>query len=91
MDYEFILKDVYVEDIKAQKNYQNNLISNIDKLNRLNRKLKKKNKQLSLKNKKLEKKNKKLSKQEKINKEILNSTSWKITAPLRKIMSLFRR
>ncbi len=77
LDYEFALKDVYVEDLKAQHDYQNDLISNIERLSKLN--------------KKLEKKNRKLSKQEKINKELLNSTSWRITAPLRKIVSIFRR
>lgn len=45
-------------------------------------KLKRKIKRLEKENKKLKKEHKKLSKK---NKEILNSTSWKVTAPLRKL------
>ena len=38
-------------------------------------------------NKKLKKKNKKLKKE---NEDMLNSTSWKITSPLRKIKRIFK-
>ena len=46
-----------------------------------------KNSSLTRKNKKL---NKKIKKYKKLNKQLLNSKSWKITKPLRKIMNMFR-
>ena len=56
------------------------------------KKLKNKNKKLNNKNKKLNNKNKKLDSESKYYKnltdEILNSNSWKITKPLRKIKNL---
>ena len=49
--------------------------------------LRQKNRNLIRKEKKLKKNIKKYKKQ---NNEILNSTSWKITKPLRKILGVFR-
>ena len=59
----------------------------IKDLNNQKNELSKKNKKLKNKNKRLKKK---LSKQNKINKDILNSRSWKLTSFLRKFMSIFR-
>ncbi|WP_297979473.1 glycosyltransferase [uncultured Methanobrevibacter sp.] len=63
-------------------------------LNRENKKLLKNNKSLERKNEKLTKKNEKLNnnliKIKEKNEEILNSTSWKITEPLRKSKSLIK-
>ena len=53
-----------------------------------NQKLKKNNRSLKNKNKKL---NAKLKKANKLNKEILSSSSWRITKPLRDFRRLFKR
>ncbi len=57
-------------------------------ISKSNKKLSKENKKLSKENKKYKSKIKKL---EKTNKLLLNSTSWKVTAPLRKFTNIFRK
>lgn len=59
----------------------------VDKLTIKNIALKKENRRVNQKNEKLEKQNSNLKN---LNEEILNSTSWKITKPLRSIMAKFR-
>ena len=68
-----------------QEIYQ--LDKKIKKLNKKNKKLKEENKELKSENKKLKKKTEKISVK---NKEILNSNSWKITKPLRKLIKFLK-
>ena len=62
----------------------------IDKLNKKNSKLKKKNKELKKKNKELKEENKKLKNYKKQFNSLLNSTSWKLTKPLRGFKRIFK-
>ena len=74
----------YIQDILES---EKNLKKENKSLNKKNRSLNKKNRSLNKKNRSLNKKNEKLKAQLKKskdkNKEILNSTSWKITKPIR--------
>lgn len=82
-----ILNDYGYEDSESSFNDDFYEIR-INQLNRIIGKHETEISKLNEKNKKLSKKNKKLNKTQK---EILSSSSWKITAPLRKLFSVFRR
>ena len=62
----------------------------IDELRKKNSKLKKKNKELKKKNKDLKEKNKELKNYKKQFNSLLNSTSWKLTKPLRGFKRIFK-
>ena len=73
-------------------------LENIEKYDQVQKEIALKNKEITLKNKEIEKKNKVMKKKDraikKKNKEIkslLNSNSWKITKPLRKLKSVFKK
>ena len=73
--YEYVLKYCF---LKENDNLKQDINSKKQKISKLNKELKSKNKEI----KKLKKEN--LKKDKKIN-AMLNSNSWKITKPLRKI------
>jgi glycosyltransferase involved in cell wall biosynthesis len=77
--YEYVVKNRCQDTIKNLNNQKN-------ELSKKNRLILNKNRKFAKKNKKLKKK---LSKQNKINKEILNSRSWKLTSIFRKLKNLF--
>ena len=94
----FLNKEIIINSISIQKhkliieseslkefNEKYQLQNEINKLKNDNKELNEKNKKLNEKNKKLNEKNKKLKRKQD---EILNSNSWKITKPLRKIRNL---
>ena len=96
----YLLDDVvqsWIEVLSNNKKVKNNeyyealnesLISKVDLLFRDNVKIQKNNKNLKKESVKLKKENKKIKKDYE---KIKNSRSWRITKPLRKIISLFRR
>jgi len=99
--YEYVVKNRCKDTIKNLNNQINSLSiqnqrlsKNNSSINTENENLKNKNINITKKNKKLKEKNKslkkKLSKQNQINKEILNSKSWKLTSFFRKLKSLFK-
>lgn len=69
--------------------FKNGFNDELFKLNNENSNLRNNNSKLKKDNKKLKAKNKKLKKEikktKKLNEEILNSSSWKVTKPLRKL------
>lgn len=84
--YEFIFKNRYQKDIKRINGENFNLKKQVNSLKKDNANLKKNISDLKKKNSKLNKKVK--SKNKKI-KEIKNTKSWKLTAPLRKLKRFF--
>ena len=84
--YEYIFKNRYQNDIERLNEENSNLRKSINGLKEDNANLKHEISDLECKNSKLNKKVK--SKNEKI-KEIRNTKSWKLTAPLRKFKSIF--
>lgn len=84
--------DEYVDSVIESKNMDSAMFDSLKRdivlnqrkiINQKNSELKKKDNELKNKNKQIKNKNKEI-------KEMLNSTSWKITKPLRKLMSLFK-
>lgn len=79
-------------DIASQKSRflksSRELKGEVKKLERKNRSLKKENKNLLKDKNRLEKENENLNR---LNQEILNSTSWKVTKPLRSMTDKIRR
>ena len=84
--YEYIFKNRYQNDIERLNEENSNLRKSLNGLKEDNANLKYEISDLECKNSKLNKKVK--SKNEKI-KEIKNTKSWKLTAPLRKLKCLF--
>ena len=83
--WEELFKSVFVD---ATLNDLDKKSNKIEKLNSKNDKLKSKNKKLKSKNKKLKSKNEKLKE---MNNSIINSKSWKLTKPLRKLSNLSKK
>jgi hypothetical protein len=81
------------DNLKNEHIFFNNAIKSqqkdIAKLKKKNRKLKEKNKKLKEKNKKLQKK-KNVKSYKKEYDSVINSTSWKLTKPLRAIKRIFK-
>ena len=77
-----LMKVLYDETSNKLNNDLFSLYTKNNKLSKNNAKLKKDNKKLKNKNKKLKKE---IKKTKKLNEEILNSSSWKVTKPLRKL------
>ena len=100
-DYKLQIDDLKstVDDLRSFNKKSSDMIKDFAerniKLSEKNKKLSKKNKKLTKKIKKLTKKNKKLKKDlkkaQKLNKEILNSTSWKLTGVFRKPKTVLKK
>ena len=83
LEFKFeLMKVLYDETSNKLNNDLFSLYTKNNKLSKNNAKLKKDNKKLKNKNKKLKKE---IKKTKKLNEEILNSSSWKVTKPLRKL------
>lgn len=80
--YSILVNSTSYEDFR--KNYYD---YTIERLENEKRKLENKNSELALKEKNLKEKTKEL---EKFNEDLYNSTSWKITKPLRAVMKIFK-
>lgn len=98
-EYEFEDYKLQIDDLKSTvddlRSFNKKSSDMIKDFAERNIKLSEKNKKLSKKNKKLTKKNKKLKKDlkkaQKLNKEILNSTSWKLTGVFRKPKTVLKK
>ena len=92
--YEYVIKHRCQDTIKNLNNQKNELSKKNSIIINENENLKNQNINFTKKNKKLKEKNKrlkkKLSKQNKINNEILNSRSWKLTSFFRKFKNFFK-
>ena len=84
--------DEYVDLVLDSKDIDSHNFNSLKKDIVLNQRkiITQKNEELKKKDKELKKKNKQIKNKNKEIKKILNSTSWKITKPLRKFKSLFK-
>lgn len=66
-------------------------LENIEKYDQVQKEIALKNKEIEKKNKVMKRKDRAIKKKNKEIKSLLNSNSWKITKPLRKLKSVFKK
>ncbi|WP_304093631.1 hypothetical protein [Methanobrevibacter ruminantium] len=66
-------------------------LENIEKYDKVQKEIALKNKEIEKKNKVMKRKDRAIKKKNKEIKSLLNSNSWKITKPLRKLKSVFKK